>query len=147
MAIQIIENGELSENVFTSFPSQSVTLQASTTETSTFQTTGVSISDYNEAYIHVDITAFDRTTGDELLVLEVEVSNDNTTWVHRQTVVEEETAGDVTTVTGDADRGKIKATGDYIVFIKGGLGMYIRLNGTLAGTTPSVTYSAIGTFK
>lgn len=126
---------------------EDVTLLALDTKTANFTTTGVNVAKYNEAYIHVDITAFDRTTGDELLVLDVEVSHDNTTWVHRQTVVDEVTAGDNTTLTGDVDRGKIKATGDYIVFIEGGLGKFMRLNGTMTGNTPSATLSAIGSFR
>ena len=127
--------------------SSAVTLQASTTETANFTTTAVDVSHYNEAYIHVDVTAFDRTTGDELLEFEVEVSHDNITFVHRAHVVDEVTAGDNTTLTGDPNRGKIKATGDYIVALQGGLGNYMRLAGTFSGTTPSITYSAIGTFR
>ena len=137
----------ITNNVNVDKTSIEVILQASTTETSSFQTSGIDVSKYNEAYVHIDITAFDRTTGNELMKLDIEVSHDNITWVHRQTVVEEETVGDVTTLTGDADRGKIKAAGDLIAFIHGGLGKYMRLNGTLSGTTPSITYSAIGTFR
>lgn len=124
-----------------------LTLLSSTTKTASFTTDGVLVNIYNEAYIHVDITAFDRGNSDELMTLDVEVSHDNITWVHRKTVVDEVTAGDNTTVTGDPDRGKIKATGDYIVFIQGGLGIYMRLSGTITGTTPSITLSAIGSFK
>jgi hypothetical protein len=126
---------------------EEVEIMASATKTATFQTTAVDVRKYQSCIIHVDITAFDRGNSDELMVLDVEWSpDDGTTWLHRQTVVDEVTAGDITTTTGDADRGKIKATGDYIVRITDNLGNYIRLNGTISGTTPSVTMSAAGSF-
>lgn len=124
-----------------------ITLKENTTETSSWTDPGVDVSAYNECYLHIDITDFDRTDGDELLVLEIEISHDNSTWIHRYTVVDEVNAGDNVTVTGDPDRGKIKETGDYHAFLKGGLGKYMRIKGTLTGTTPSVTLSVIGNFK
>ena len=126
---------------------QEITLKASATETASWTDSGVDVSKYSECYLHIDITAFDRTDLDELLTLEIEISHDNSTWIHRYTVVDEVNAGDNVTVTGDPDRGKIKATGDYHCFLQGGLGRYMRIKGTLEGTTPSVTLSVIGNFK
>ncbi len=120
-----------------------VVLKSSTTETNSWTDNAIDVSRYNTAIIIVDITAFDRTDLDELLTLEVEISYDNTNFIHRFTIVDEENEGDLVTTSGDPDRGKLKTTGTYTAFLNGDIGKYLRTKGTLEGTTPSVTLSIV----
>ena len=100
------------------------------------------VTNFDLAYLHLVITAVSGTT--PRMILEVETSYDNSNWVHRRTICDKTTAGDNVTVTGDPVRGKLEATGTCICYIPEGLGKYIRLKGTLTGTSPSFTFSCYG---
>lgn len=120
-------------------------------DTQTAQTTSwngatITVAEYDRAILLANVTAFDRTTGDELMVLELEGSYDGSLWEHLRTFVDEANAGDNTTVTGDADRGKIKATGQYALHVTE-LPLFIRTKATLSGTTPIVTLTVVGSFR
>ena len=106
----------------------------------------VNVSEYDRAIIIANVTAFDTTTGDERMILELEGSYDGSLWEHLRTFVDEDDAGDNTTVTGDADRGKIEATGQYVLHVDD-LPVFIRTKATLAGTTPIVTLTVKGSFR
>ena len=106
----------------------------------------VNVSEYDSGIIIANVTAFDLTTTDERMVLELEGSYDGVVWEHLRTFVDEENAGDNTTLTGDADRGKIEATGQYVVHADD-LPVFIRTKATLTGTTPIVTLTVKGSFR
>lgn len=106
----------------------------------------VSVAAYRKAIIVADVTAFDLTTGNERMVLEIEGSYNDVLWTHLATFVDEENAGDNTTLTGDPDRGKIEQTGQYIIHMYD-FPMFIRVKGTLSGTTPIVTLTVRGSFR
>ena len=107
----------------------------------------VDVSRYANAIIVADVTLFDTTTGDERMILELEGSCDGVLWDHLATFVDEENAGDVATVTGDADRGKIEAVGQYAVPMYHEMPLYLRTVATLSGTTPIVTLTVTGSFR
>jgi len=134
-----MNEGYEEKNLYTEY----AVLKSSTTETSSWTDNALNVSKYNNVVIIADITAFDRTDLDELLTLEVEISYDNSTFIHRFTIVDEDNEGDLITTSGDPDRGKIKATGVYTAFLNGNIGKYLRTKGTLEGTTPSVTLSIV----
>jgi len=106
----------------------------------------INVSEYPKGIIVCNITAFDTANANERLILEIEGSYDGSVWQHLRTFVDEENVGDVTTTTGDADRGKIEATGQHVLHIHD-LPVFIRAKGTLSGTTPSVTYTMKGSFR
>ena len=106
----------------------------------------VNVSAYDAGIIIANVTTFDLGTGDERMILELEGSYDGSLWEHLKTFVDEANAGDNTTVTGDADRGKIEQTGQYVVHVHD-LPVFIRTKGTLTGTTPIVTLTVKGSFR
>ena len=117
-------------------------MHASAAKTANFTTTGVDITNRREVCVHTVLSAVSGTT--PRMILEIETSYDNTNWVHLKHIVDETTAGDNVTTTGDADRGKLKATGTCVTHISSCLGKYIRLKGTISGTTPSFTFTCYG---
>ena len=124
-----------------------VALDAQTSKGTSWNGASVDISRYASAIIVADVTVFDTTTGDERMILELEGSYDGTLWDHIATFVDEENAGDNTTVTGDADRGKIEAVGQYAVHMYHEMPLYLRTVATLSGTTPIVTLTVTGSFR
>lgn len=106
----------------------------------------VNVTEHDTAIIIADVTAFDLTTGDERMILELEGSYDGSLWEHLRTFVDEDDAGDNTTVTGDADRGKIEAVGQYVLHVDD-LPVFVRTKATLSGTTPIVTLTVKGSFR
>ena len=106
----------------------------------------INVAHYKKGIIIANVTAFDTTTGNERMVLELEGSYDGTLWEHLRTFVDEANAGDNTTVTGDADRGKIEATGQYVIHADD-LPVFIRTKATLTGTTPIVSLTMKGSFR
>ena len=123
-----------------------IAIDAQTGATASWNGEKINVTEYETAIIIANVTAFDRTTTDELMILELEGSYDGSLWEHLRTFVDEANAGDNTTVTGDADRGKIKATGHYALHVKE-LPLFIRTKATLSGTTPIVTLTVVGSFR
>ena len=106
----------------------------------------VNVSEYDSGIIIANVTAFDLGTGDERMILKLEGSYDGSLWEHLKTFVDEANVGDNTTVTGDADRGKIEAVGQYVIHVHG-LPIFVRTKATLSGTTPIVTLTVKGSFR
>jgi len=79
------------------------------------------------------ITALDIATGDETYDIDIEVSTDNATWVKWGSISDAEiqalTAGDGRVLKPFHNQGSEMYN-------------YVRLNATLAGTTPSITLTA-----
>lgn len=123
-----------------------IAIDAQTAKDVSWDGNAINVTEYETAIIIADVTVFDRTDTDELMVLELEGSYDGSLWEHLRTFVDEANAGDNTTVTGDADRGKIKATGHYALHVKE-LPLFIRTKATLSGTTPIVTLTVKGSFR
>jgi hypothetical protein len=78
------------------------------------------------AAIVVDVSAIDYTTGDESYSLKMQESSDNATWTD---------CGPALAVLG--------SVGPKVVVVRGHLlKQYVRLDGVLGGTTPSITLQA-----
>lgn len=123
-----------------------IDIDAQTAKVASWNGDTVNVSEYDSAIIIANVTAFDLTTGDERMVLELEGSYDGSLWEHLKTFVDEANAGDNTTVTGDADRGKIEATGQYVIYVHD-LPVFVRTKAVLSGTTPIVTLTVKGSFR
>ena len=115
------------------------------TLTATWTSPDFECEDYNEALIVVSIFAVSGTT--PTLVPEIEISGDRANWVHRYTIVDTDTQGDLTRLTVPTVEGKLRAAGMYGSLLKDNLGKYLRVVATLAGTTPSYTLNITGYFK
>ena len=123
-----------------------IEIDTQTAKTTSWNGATITVAEYDCGILLANVTAFDRTTADELMVLELEGSYDGSLWEHLRTFVDEANAGDNTTLTGDADRGKIKATGQYVLHVTE-LPLFIRTKATLSGTTPIVTLTVVGSFR
>lgn len=123
-----------------------ISIDAQTNKGVSWNGAAVNVSAYFKAVVIANVTTFDLTTGNERMILEIEGSYDGTLWEHLVTFVDEANTGDVTTVTGDADRGKIEQTGQYVLHLHD-LPVFIRTKGTLSGTTPIVTLTVKGSFR
>ena len=123
-----------------------ILLDAQTAVVASWNGDAVNVSEYDSAIIIANVTAFDLGTGDERMVLELEGSYDGSLWEHLETFVDEANAGDNTTVTGDADRGKIEQTGQYVIHAHD-LPVFVRTKATLSGTSPIVTLTVKGSFR
>jgi len=123
-----------------------IDIDAQTAKDVSWNGAAINVTEFETAIIIANVTAFDRTNVDELMVLELEGSYDAVLWEHLRTFVDEANAGDNTTVTGDADRGKIKATGQYVLHVHE-LPLFIRTKATLSGTTPAVTLTVKGSLR
>ena len=78
----------------------------------------------------------------------IETSNDDSVWWFYGTVISEDDADNLTETTPNADKGKIKATGQYAYHLDNILAKYIRCRLVVAGTsTPTFTGSVLGIFK
>ena len=123
-----------------------ILLDSQTNKGASWNGDAVNVSEYDSAIIIANVTTFDTTTGNERMVLELEGSYDGTLWEHLATFVDEANAGDNTTVTGDADRGKIEQTGQYVIHVHD-LPVFVRTKATLSGTSPIVTQTVKGSFR
>ena len=110
-------------------------LQASVTKTASFNSTGVDLGagfapggGGKPVQAVVTYSAADFTTGDEAYSFKLQDSPDNSTFTDRS-------AGVVAPVSASAPSGSI-VVGAFLQQ------RYVRLVATLAGTTPSITYSA-----
>lgn len=88
----------------------------------------------NHGTIVANLTALDIADGNETYDIDIEVSTDDATWVKWGCIT-------------DAELKAVAASGDGRIlkpFHNQGSEMYryVRLNGTLAGTTPSITLTA-----
>ena len=119
----------------------SVSMHDSGAETANFTTSEIDVSNYNAVQVFVNISAVTGTA--PKMILEIESNNDGIAWNILRTIVDETTAGDVVTTTGDPDRGKLEVAGNYQVFIPFLTATGLRLKGTVEGTTPSFTFSAV----
>ena len=123
-----------------------IELDSQTAKGVSWNGSAIDVSKYDRGIIIANVTVFDLTTGNARMILELEGSYDGTLWQHLRTFVDEENAGDNTTVTGDPDRGKIEATGQYVIHVHE-LPTFVRIKGILAGTTPIVTLTVKGDFR
>ncbi len=110
-------------------------LQASVTKTTSFNSAGVDLGSGfapggggKPVQAIVTYTAGDFTTGDETYSFKLQDSPDNSTFTDRSPAV-------VAPVSASAPAGSI-VIGAFVQQ------RYVRLVATLAGTTPSITYSA-----
>lgn len=103
------------------------------------------VEEFDSAEIVVYVGAVTGTT--PTLVPEVEVSGDDTRWIHRYTIVDTDTQGSLTRLTVPTVEGKIKATGTFGCLLKGNLGKQIRIGLTVGGSNPSFPVEIIGYFR
>ena len=101
--------------------------------------------EFSECTIVCVVSAASGTT--PTLVPEVEISGDGTNWIHRKTIVDTETEGDLTRLTAPTVEGKIQGTGTFNCQIVDNLGKYMRVGLTVGGTDPSFTVEIIGYFR
>ena len=94
---------------------------------------------YKTGLLEIDITAVSGTT--PTLVVEVETSEDGTTWFHNTTVTDKKRQGNLTRLTAPTDEAKITTVSKHITWLEK-LSKYYRLALTIAGTTPSFTITA-----
>lgn len=102
---------------------RAITLSASAAKTATFQSTGVLVGDRGVARLTLAVTAATGTL--PTLDVVVETSADNSTW---------RSLGSFAQKTGAATERKSFA----------GVDTYVRINATIGGTTPSLTFSVAG---
>ena len=77
----------------------------------------------------------------------IEISGNNAEFVHRHTLTDPLTEGDLTRLTVPTVEGKILATGRYLALVEVSLAEYVRINCTLGGTSPSFRVTLRGYFK
>jgi hypothetical protein len=81
------------------------------------------------------------------LVPAIEISGNNAEFVHRHTLIDPLTEGNLTRLTVPTVEGKILGTGRYLALVEGNLAEYVRINCTLGGTSPSFRVTLRGYFK
>lgn len=95
--------------------------------------------DFKEGTLEVDVTAVSGTT--PVLRIEVQTSPDNVTFFHCDTIADKEREGNLTRLTAPVTGAGISTVSKHILWIKN-LSRYTRLALTIAGTTPSFTFTA-----
>lgn len=102
-----------------------------------------------EAYTEAEIVVYVGGVSGTLptLVPEIEVSGDGEHWIHRYTIVDTETEGDLVRLTAPTVEGKIRAVGTFGCILRGNLGKYVRLSLTVGGTSPVFILKAKGFFR
>lgn len=107
---------------------RSVTLQAAVTKTATFKSAGVELADQNVVRLNLAVTAHAGTT--PTLDVKVQTSKD-----------------DVDADYVDVPNGafaQVTTTNGTTRLVVGALDRFVRVVATIAGTTPSYTYSVSG---
>lgn len=113
--------------------------------TSNYISESVRVAGYDDMLLVVTVGAVSGTT--PTLSPAIEVSGNNAEFVHRHTLTDPLTEGDLTRLTAPTVEGKILAAGRYLALVEGGLAEYVRVNCTLGGTSPSFRVSIRGYFK
>ena len=126
---------------------EQIILMPVSTHTTSWASEAIPVSRYNKGNVIAHITAFKNTVGDERLILSMETSIDGIRWKHVATFIDEETMGNVVSITGDPDRHKIKRIGDFLIQFNDCIMKFIRINGILEGTSPNITIEVIGALK
>lgn len=101
------------------------------------------IHPHEEGVLTVDVTAVSGTS--PTLVIAVETSEDGTTWFHNTIVADKDRQGDLVRLTAPTIEAKITTVSKHVAWLMN-LSRYVRLVLTIAGTTPSFTITAKGSF-
>jgi len=105
------------------------------------------VSEFEEATIIVRVSAIGGTNT-PTLVPEIEISGDKLYWVHRATIIDPYTQGDLVRLTAPTWEGKIINTNNiYNCQIRGNFANWMRVGLTLGGTNPSFTLTVKGYFR
>lgn len=101
---------------------------------------------FREAIITVEIA--EGSGDDRKLVPEIEISVDGSTWIHRATIIDTETEGDLRAVTEPIDnREYLRDNGTYVAYLQGNLGKYLRVRHIISGKSASFKVKTTGYFK
>lgn len=112
---------------------------------SSFNTPEVVIPKYRTALIVVTVSAVSGTTPS--LVPEIKGAGQAGDWLHLATIVDTVTEGTLTRTTVPTVEGKLRAKGTFHRLVELMAVSQLRLEFTIAGTTPSFTIRATGHFR
>lgn len=120
-----------------------ITFYNNATKTASENSASYLIHPHKEGILEVDVTAVSGTS--PTLVIAVETSEDGTTWFHNTILADKDRQGNLTRLTAPTDEAKITTVSKHVCWLKN-LSRYVRFVLTIAGTTPSFTITAKGTF-
>lgn len=101
---------------------------------------------FHEAIIIVEIA--EGSGDDRKLVPEIEISVDGSIWIHRATIIDTETEGDLRAIMEPIDnREYLRNNGIYVAYLHGNLGKYLRVRHMISGKSPLFKVKTKGHFK